>query len=316
MVCLVLAALAAVWVARAVRPPAPLEQGSRTVEIPATSGVLGIARQLAEQGVIRSQAVFVGLTLLRGTARSLKAGEYEVPQGAPAPGRPAASRDGPRQAAPAGAARGLHDPGPRPADRGRGHRAGGGRHPRRHQRAHGLEPRDRVRFARGVPLPRHLPGHQGHARGGDPRADGPALPGAGGHGGRGRARPAARHEPPPARHPGLDRGEGGGAGRGAAHHRRRLPQPAPARHAAPGRSDRLLRPGQGGTAAHARGSPGRSTRSTPTRTAACRRGRSATRAGPPSTRSSSRPTCPTSTSWPSTTGRITSRRLSRSTTRR
>jgi UPF0755 protein len=53
------------------------------VEIPATSGVLGIARQLAEQGVIRSQVVFVGLTLLRGTARSLKAGEYEVPQGAP-----------------------------------------------------------------------------------------------------------------------------------------------------------------------------------------------------------------------------------------
>jgi UPF0755 protein len=81
--CLVLAALAAVWVARAVRPPPPLEQGSRTVEIPATSGVLGIARQLAEQGVIRSQVVFVGLTLLRGTARSLKAGEYEVPRGAP-----------------------------------------------------------------------------------------------------------------------------------------------------------------------------------------------------------------------------------------
>jgi UPF0755 protein len=81
--CLVLAALAAVWVARAVRPPPPLEQGSRTVEIPATSGVLGIARQLAEQGVIRSRVVFVGLTLLRGTARSLKAGEYEVPRGAP-----------------------------------------------------------------------------------------------------------------------------------------------------------------------------------------------------------------------------------------
>ena len=37
----------------------------------------------------------------------------------------------------------------------------------------------------------------------------------------------------------------------------RVPQPAPARHAAPGRSDRLLRPGQGRTAAHARGSPGR-----------------------------------------------------------
>ena len=35
--------------------------------------------------MIRSQVVFVGLALLRGTARSLKAGEYEVPQGAPLP---------------------------------------------------------------------------------------------------------------------------------------------------------------------------------------------------------------------------------------
>ena len=52
------------------------------MEIPATLGVLGIARQLAGQGVVRSQAAFVGMTLLRGTARSLKAGEYEVPQGA------------------------------------------------------------------------------------------------------------------------------------------------------------------------------------------------------------------------------------------
>jgi UPF0755 protein len=53
------------------------------VEIPAALGVLGIARQLAEQGVIRSQVVFVGLAYFRGTARSLKAGEYEVPEGAP-----------------------------------------------------------------------------------------------------------------------------------------------------------------------------------------------------------------------------------------
>jgi UPF0755 protein len=83
MVCLGLAAVAAVGVALAVRPPAPLEAGSRTVEIPAALGVLGIARHLAEHGVIRSQLVFVGLSVLRGTARSLKAGEYEVPRGAP-----------------------------------------------------------------------------------------------------------------------------------------------------------------------------------------------------------------------------------------
>jgi UPF0755 protein len=74
--------VAGLAVALAMRPPSTLEQGSRTVEIPSTQGVLGIARLLAEQGVIRSRVVFVGLTALRGTARSLKAGEYEVPQGA------------------------------------------------------------------------------------------------------------------------------------------------------------------------------------------------------------------------------------------
>ena len=82
VVCLGLVALGALAVVQAMRPPELLELGSRTVEIPATIGLLGIARQLAEQGVIRSQIVFVGLTLSRGTARSLKAGEYEIPQGA------------------------------------------------------------------------------------------------------------------------------------------------------------------------------------------------------------------------------------------
>jgi UPF0755 protein len=80
--CLALAAFAAAWVGVAVQPPEPLVRASRTVDIPATLGVLDIARHLAGQGVVRSQAVFVGMTLLRGTARSLKAGEYEVPQGA------------------------------------------------------------------------------------------------------------------------------------------------------------------------------------------------------------------------------------------
>jgi len=82
VVCLGLVALGALAVVQAMRSPELLERGSRTVEIPATIGLLGIARQLAEQGVIRSQIVFVGLTLSRGTARSLKAGEYEIPQGA------------------------------------------------------------------------------------------------------------------------------------------------------------------------------------------------------------------------------------------
>jgi cell division protein YceG involved in septum cleavage len=69
VVCLGLAGLGAVAVARAMRPPDLLERGSRTVEIPATIGLLGIARQLAEQGVIRSQSVFVGLTLSERPAR-------------------------------------------------------------------------------------------------------------------------------------------------------------------------------------------------------------------------------------------------------
>ncbi len=83
MVCLVLLAGAAAGVWRGLQPGGALAQGPRTVEIPAATGVLGIARHLAAEGAIRSPATFVGLALVRGTARSLKAGEYELPQGAP-----------------------------------------------------------------------------------------------------------------------------------------------------------------------------------------------------------------------------------------
>src|SRR5262249_36507450 len=65
-----------------VAPPAPLRDGARTVEIPPQQGLLDVARILEEAGIIRSQTAFVALAVLRGTARSLKAGEYEVPQGA------------------------------------------------------------------------------------------------------------------------------------------------------------------------------------------------------------------------------------------
>src|SRR5262245_27577309 len=82
VVCLTLAALGAIGVALAVRPPPLLDQGSRTVEIPASRGILDIPNQLASRGVIGNQVVFLGRALLRRTARSLKAGEYEVPQGA------------------------------------------------------------------------------------------------------------------------------------------------------------------------------------------------------------------------------------------
>ena len=55
--------------------------GPRIVEIPPHLGLLGIARRLDEAGVIRSPFGFALLALVQGSARSLKAGEYEVPQG-------------------------------------------------------------------------------------------------------------------------------------------------------------------------------------------------------------------------------------------
>jgi UPF0755 protein len=59
--------------------PAPaLEVGARVVEIPAHRGVFGIAMTLADAGVIRSRVAFVALSLVRGSARKLRAGEYEI----------------------------------------------------------------------------------------------------------------------------------------------------------------------------------------------------------------------------------------------
>jgi UPF0755 protein len=51
------------------------------VEVPPHLGLLGVARRLDEAGVIRSPFGFALLALVHGSARSLKAGEYEVPQG-------------------------------------------------------------------------------------------------------------------------------------------------------------------------------------------------------------------------------------------
>lgn len=79
---LFLLALAGVEAGRAVVPPPALQAGPRTVEIPPQQGLLEIARLLADEGVIRSRPGFVALAVLRGTARSLKAGEYEIPRGA------------------------------------------------------------------------------------------------------------------------------------------------------------------------------------------------------------------------------------------
>jgi UPF0755 protein len=60
----------------------PLREGPIVVEIPAQESAIGIAERLREVGAIRSRVGFVALSLLRGSMRSLKAGEYEVPRGA------------------------------------------------------------------------------------------------------------------------------------------------------------------------------------------------------------------------------------------
>jgi UPF0755 protein len=65
----------------AATPAAGVAQAPRVVEIPPHQGLLDIAHRLDGAGVIRSPFGFALLALARGSARSLKAGEYEVPQG-------------------------------------------------------------------------------------------------------------------------------------------------------------------------------------------------------------------------------------------
>jgi len=63
-------------------PAAGLLNGPRVVEIPTHRGVREVALLLDEAGVIRSPLGFILLTVARGSVRSLKAGEYQVPRGA------------------------------------------------------------------------------------------------------------------------------------------------------------------------------------------------------------------------------------------
>jgi UPF0755 protein len=81
-VVLVLGAAVALEIGRAAIPARILRSGPRTVEIPVNEGLLAISARLAQEGVIRSRVGFVALAVLRGTARSLKAGEYEIPRDA------------------------------------------------------------------------------------------------------------------------------------------------------------------------------------------------------------------------------------------
>jgi peptidoglycan lytic transglycosylase G len=78
-----LAAATLVVVGHQVLTPADaLETGPLLVEIPAHDGVLAIAARLYGAGVIRSRVGFVLLAVVRGSARQLKAGEYELARGA------------------------------------------------------------------------------------------------------------------------------------------------------------------------------------------------------------------------------------------
>jgi UPF0755 protein len=76
---MVVAAATAAW---AIRPAVGVREGDRTVMVPPNTGVREMARLLAEDGLIRSRIAFVALAALRGTARSLKAGEYSIPRDA------------------------------------------------------------------------------------------------------------------------------------------------------------------------------------------------------------------------------------------
>jgi len=72
------AVLATVLVWEVFTPAPALDGGRVVVEIPAHRGVFGVAATLRDAGVIRSRAAFIALTLVRGSARKLRAGEYEV----------------------------------------------------------------------------------------------------------------------------------------------------------------------------------------------------------------------------------------------
>ncbi len=74
------ATVALAWLA--FTPTETLRAGGLVVDVPAHESVIGIARRLSDADVIRSAPAFVALAALHGSVRRLKAGEYEIPQGA------------------------------------------------------------------------------------------------------------------------------------------------------------------------------------------------------------------------------------------
>ena len=63
-------------------PTPALRGGPLVIEIPPYAGVMTIARRLRDDGAVRSAWALVALGAARGSARRLKAGEYEFPRDA------------------------------------------------------------------------------------------------------------------------------------------------------------------------------------------------------------------------------------------
>ena len=82
MVLILVVATAAGFGWLAASPTAATRQGPLVVVLPPHEGVLAISSRLAEAGVVPDPPTFVAVTVVRGSMRHLKAGEYEIPQNA------------------------------------------------------------------------------------------------------------------------------------------------------------------------------------------------------------------------------------------
>ena len=78
----VIAALIALWAVLYAPGPSARSGETTIVTLSSGSGVNAIAAQLKAEGVIRSTDLFKAAVALNGSARRLRAGEYEVPSGA------------------------------------------------------------------------------------------------------------------------------------------------------------------------------------------------------------------------------------------
>ena len=79
VLCFLTIGLQAWWV---LTPGPALRLESQVIEIPAHRGSVEVAQLLGRAGVIQSPLGFLTASLVRGSARSLKAGEYQFPQNA------------------------------------------------------------------------------------------------------------------------------------------------------------------------------------------------------------------------------------------